>query len=430
MQDFFEFEESASSGIIGDPLGDYESSFTDIEIVSRSGFNLVCRAKRYGRLWLLKGLGDKFRNEPIYRTMLRKEFDLMMHLHHPNVVLASSLESISGLGECIVMEYIDGINLREWLQQELPVKRKQNVALQIIAALQYVHSCGIVHRDLKPENIMVTRNGDIVKLIDFGLSDSDSYDILKQAAGTPGYISPEQEIIPEADIRNDIYSLGCVIRDINPGRNFNRIAERCLLPANKRFKTIPELVDSLEALNRRKKHLFIALATLAAILLTLITILSVTRLEKITYDNTKTIDSLGNNLTAAISVNESLSDTIRQLNDSVTVLNSTIKASERQLSSLDSMRTMQEKHNLAVEAALAKGKRLVDKKWNSITARYDGKSAISAGDVTEYYRVIDTYVNSLNDDISSVEKDNLRQSLLIYSGQNIQKWNQKLLNMR
>lgn len=430
MQGLTDLEKSPSSGIIGDPLGDYDSSFTDIEIVSSSGYNLVCRAKRYGRLWLLKGLAEKFRNEPIYRTMLRKEFDLMMHLHDSHIALASSLEYVPGIGECIVMEYIDGVSLREWLMQDVTLGRKQYVARQLIEAVRYVHLCGIVHRDLKPENIMITRNGDNVKLIDFGLSDSDSYDILKQAAGTPGYISPEQRINPEADIRNDIYSLGCVLRDINPGRNFNSIARRCLLPADRRFSSIAELTDRLEALEKRNKIYLAVSSAIVVLVLTFISIFSVARLEKITSENSKTIDSLSNSLSSSVNVRKLQSDTIRQLTDSVANLSLSLSSSRQRFSTLDSIRASQENHSAAIERIVADGKKIVDDKWASVIAHCDEKNAVSAEDYKDYYGAIDAYMGSLKYDLTSVEKDNIRQILLLYSGKNIQKWNQKLLNMQ
>ena len=111
------------------------------------------------------------------------------------------------------MEYIDGIHLREYLNSK---NYNSHVILKILdelcQALSYIHSLQIIHRDLKPENILITRNGSNVKLIDFGLSDTDSYSILKHPAGTLKYASPEQKV-PQTTIYNkaDIYSLGVIL---------------------------------------------------------------------------------------------------------------------------------------------------------------------------------------------------------------------------
>ena len=98
-----------------------------------------------------------------------------------------------------------------------------------------------MHRDLKPENILITGNGENVKLIDFGLADSDSYAVLKQPAGTIGYMAPEQAQVAKADVRNDIYSLGVIMKQMDLGYRYRRIANRCAAPIEKRYQTVNEL---------------------------------------------------------------------------------------------------------------------------------------------------------------------------------------------
>ena len=200
--------DSNASGYLNDSFEGIERSFTDVEILSTSEVNVVAKAKRYGRWWLLKGLQKEKAQETAYQQRLRKELDLMMALQHQNIVSAVGLEQVEGLGECIVMEYVDGMTLREWMAASPELTHKRRIAEELMDAVGYLHSKGIVHRDLKPENILITRNGEHLKLIDFGLADSDSYAILKQPAGTSGYMSPEQKVTAVADVRNDIYSLG------------------------------------------------------------------------------------------------------------------------------------------------------------------------------------------------------------------------------
>lgn len=86
--------------------------FTDME----TGFNVIVKAKRYGRLWILKGLKDDVRQSKAYTTLLKKEFDILMLMQHPGVAAASGFEHIDGLA-CIVMEWIDDVTLKEWLKE-------------------------------------------------------------------------------------------------------------------------------------------------------------------------------------------------------------------------------------------------------------------------------------------------------------------------
>lgn len=117
----------------------------------------------------------------------------------------------------------------------------ESIFLQLLDAVHYIHAKQIVHRDLKPSNIMITHNGSHVKLIDFGLSDTDDFSILKQPAGTSGYISPEQSISRKADIRNDIFSIGCILEKILPGKAYTAIINRCKAPIAQRYANVDEL---------------------------------------------------------------------------------------------------------------------------------------------------------------------------------------------
>ncbi len=203
------------------------------------GFNILVKAKRSGRWWVLKGLKAEFRKSETHRQLLRKEYGILSGMQHPGVVMTAGMEEVEGFGEVIVMEWVDGVTLKEWLRGEYGGKvcertgegrslaERLRVAFQIMDAVEYVHSQQAAHRDLKPSNIMVTRNGANIKLIDFGLADTDDYAVYKQPAGTAGYMSPEQMASRVCDIRNDIYSLGCVLEDMNLGWRYAGIIRRC-----------------------------------------------------------------------------------------------------------------------------------------------------------------------------------------------------------
>ena len=176
------------------------------------------------------------------------------------------MEEIPEMGTCIVMEWIDGITLEHWSGKKT---EGEGIFLQLLDAVHYIHAKQIVHRDLKPSNIMITHNGNHVKLIDFGLSDTDDFAILKQPAGTPGYISPEQIVSQQADIRNDIFSIGCILEKILPGKPYTTIIKRCKAPIAQRYANVDELKADFMA--HRNRHLSgikrIAIAALACIIL-------------------------------------------------------------------------------------------------------------------------------------------------------------------
>ena len=200
--------------------------------VSKSGPMRLLTATRYGKRYMLKCLKTDYAFTPIYRQALQKEFEIGLQLEHPNICRTFGMEQVEGLGSTIVMEHVDGDTLesligRKMLSAELAMK----IVRQLLDALEYMHGKGIIHRDLKPANIMVTHHGKDVKVIDFSLSDSDTFCVLKSPAGTMGYIAPEQlEPGAKADVRVDIFSLGKVMQDMadaTGNRSLARLAAEC-----------------------------------------------------------------------------------------------------------------------------------------------------------------------------------------------------------
>ena len=214
------------------------SDFTEFTSIPSRGYCLLTRAKRNGRWWMLKGLKEQYRQDSAYRLLLQKEFDIMNQLQHPLVVSVYSLEEVSGLGLCIVMEWIDGMTLGEWLKKkDNTLSQRRYMADMLSEALAYIHSRQTQHRDLKPSNIMVTHNGLHMKLIDFGLSDTDHYAILKAPAGTEGYMAP--------DGPSDIYSLGCILRELRLGWWSRLVIRKCCAPSIQRYTDIKTIKRDL-----------------------------------------------------------------------------------------------------------------------------------------------------------------------------------------
>lgn len=245
--------EEGNSGYIKSISADEISNdFTDVSVVYTSEYNFTARAQRYGRWFMLKGISEKGRDNTLARQMLRKEFEILMQLQHPNVVQTVGLEHVAGLGTCIVMEYVDGQTMKEC---SLEPSEAIRILGEILQAVEYIHSLGIVHRDLKPQNILLTRTGKHVKLIDFGLADTDAFAMLKQQAGTAPYMSPEQVETAEPDPRNDIYSLGVIMSEMPLPQSYQKVWSRCLLPADSRYQKIEDIRQQIEKLQSRKARM-------------------------------------------------------------------------------------------------------------------------------------------------------------------------------
>lgn len=238
------------SGFYNPPTGAASSQFSEMAEVFCGGFNVLVRAKREGKWWMLKALAPDVRHHEVYRCLLHKEFDILSGLQHSGVVQVYGLEEVEGYGECLVMEWIDGQTLRRWMEEPHSWGERKSVARQLLSVMEYVHDRQVVHRDLKPSNIMVTRNGGVLKLIDFGLADADSYAILKEPAGTSGYVSPEQQAGGPADVRNDLYSLGVILQQLRPGWSYRLAAKRCLLPLEQRYANVADLCHRVRFLHR------------------------------------------------------------------------------------------------------------------------------------------------------------------------------------
>ncbi len=216
-------------------------------------FNVIAKAKRYGRWWAIKSLKEEMRGDEAYEALLRKEFDILISMQHPHIVSAVSFEYVETLGNSIVMEWVEGQSLKAWLGEKHTRRERLHIVSQILSALNYVHTKQVVVRDLKPSNVMITYNGRYVKLIDFGLSDADSYTVFKQPAGSPGYMSPEQGRSRVADLRNDIYSFGCILDDFKLGWTYNAVVRRCKASAGKRFANIEAVRQALDGAGRLRR---------------------------------------------------------------------------------------------------------------------------------------------------------------------------------
>ena len=257
----------STSGPIDEQFLSLDEIQTSFEPLASRGYNQLVKVRRQGRWFLLKCLKPEFRQKPVYLELLKKEYALMVQLDHPNIVKAYAKEMNEALGPCIVMEYIDGVRLDEFLESKPSRQARRKMVDQLVDALAYIHSKQVIHRDLKPSNILVTRNGNNAKIIDFGLSDADDYAVLKQTAGTVDYMAPEQlESGRKIDCRADIYAFGLLLRKLFP-RRYRSIAARCSRkdPA-RRFPDMEAVRKALERQDQlRRSWPIVTMLVLAAL---------------------------------------------------------------------------------------------------------------------------------------------------------------------
>ena len=250
--------------------------------------NVYCGTDlKTGNRIAVKVLKEEFLdNEELVRRF-KNESKAISILSHPNIVKVYDV-SVTDKLQYIVMEYVDGITLKEYLKQRggaLTWKETVHFATQVLSALQHAHSKGIIHRDVKPQNIMLLADGSI-KMMDFGIarfSRAQSQTVSDKAIGSVHYISPEQAKGERTDARTDIYSVGVMLYEMLSGRlpfdgdgavsiaimqisekpkplaeiapntpeGLRQIAEKAMeKDPNKRYQSAQEMLDAIEAFKR------------------------------------------------------------------------------------------------------------------------------------------------------------------------------------
>lgn len=169
----------------------------------------------------IKILKDEYLNNEEFIRRFKNESKAIAMLSHQNIVKVYDV-SFGDMIQYIVMEYIDGITLKEYIDQQGIIEWKDALHLttQVLKALQHAHECGIVHRDIKPQNIMLLQDGSI-KVTDFGIarfSDKATRTMTEQAIGSVHYIAPEQAKGDVTDGKTDIYSVGVMLYEMLTGR--------------------------------------------------------------------------------------------------------------------------------------------------------------------------------------------------------------------
>ena len=199
-----------------------DNRYEILERIGTGGMAVVYKAKchRLNRLVAVKILKSDLAQDEDFRRRFNAESQAVAQLSHPNIVSVYDV-SRGGDIEYIVMELIDGITLKQYMEKrgQLNWRESLHFSTQIMRGLSHAHSRGIVHRDIKPQNVMVLRDGS-VKVADFGIAclENAAQTLTQEALGSVHYISPEQARGDRIDARSDIYSAGVVLYEMLTGR--------------------------------------------------------------------------------------------------------------------------------------------------------------------------------------------------------------------
>ncbi|MGJ8640624.1 MAG: serine/threonine-protein kinase [Opitutaceae bacterium] len=201
-------------------IADKFPQFEIAECLGQGGMGVVYKArqKSLNRWVAIKILSPEKVGDGKFADRFTREAQTLAQLNHKNIVTIFDYGEVEGL-YYIVMEFIDGINLRDLLNDgQLQSDQALRIVTPICEALQYAHNKGIVHRDIKPENILIDHDGRI-KVADFGIA--SLIGSTGELAGTPPYMAPEQDAQTGVDHRADIYALGAVLYEMLTGERPN-----------------------------------------------------------------------------------------------------------------------------------------------------------------------------------------------------------------
>lgn len=214
-------------------LTDWDEEFYDIYT-----------AKKFGKWVMIKTLKPQFADDPKYREMIEREFDVRYNLAHPNIVMINDFEDIPGIGRCIVTDDVYGDTLRKLLNEgKVTEHHLKQICVQLINALEYIQTNHIVHPPLRPENIIFTEHIGNLKLIDVGFEQKPS--------------------LKTRDVADDIFYFGQILELVlaatgSTDPTLHRVARKCTdIDPKRRYRDIQELRMAIEDRGNRRLLIFI-----------------------------------------------------------------------------------------------------------------------------------------------------------------------------
>lgn len=237
-----------------DSAGQTTEKWTEIELLPEwdEQFYDVYTAKKFGKWVMLKTLKPEYKDNPRFRAMIEKEFDVRYNLAHPGIVMINDFEDVPGLGRCIITDDVYGKSLRKLIDNgEVTMDHVTRLCTQMVDAMEYIQTNHIVHFPLRPETVIFTENIGNLKLIDVGF---DQRDRLTPTEATDDILSFGR-ILSEA--------LACVPEA--PDR-LRRVAEKCCHEdARFRYRTIHQLRMALAERSNNRFYITIIIFLLAMI---------------------------------------------------------------------------------------------------------------------------------------------------------------------
>ena len=268
--------------------------WSDIRLIHESdrGWCVVYTGLCRGRRVAIKGLKREYRSSDFHTRLLQKEFEVTSSMNHQNIVAAMSMAEVPDIGTAILLEYIDGLTLTEYLASDESIEgsRIADIIRQVCSAVDYMHSRQIIHCDLKPSNIMITHSG-FVKIIDFGISRGNGYERLDFPGGTIGYTAPENfNSESRASVAVDIYSIGMLLEEMDRKGMFKGVWRKCLssVPDKRPASVydIQKLLNQSLIYYRRRRILYRAIGVVSGITAIAVCVFLICRDEQVSnYGN-------------------------------------------------------------------------------------------------------------------------------------------------
>lgn len=324
----------------------------------------------------------------LYADMLHKEFDVLSTLSHPGIVAAMGMVEVIDGREALMLEWIDGETLHDFLSKNPDEKTRRSLALQLLDAVEYLHAKGVVHRDIKPTNILVTHDGNRLKLIDFGLADNSAYTRLKIAAGTPGYMSAHQSVSANTTTADDLHAVAVVLNQLLIDKASKRITHQC---RKGKYNNVIDLRDALTTAWERPKKIRHLLRQIVIVVVACIAVAALC-----IYFFSEQMARQRDSMMADINAQRGVTARVRQHADSVhrqdSVALSNIKKEQQ-----DRQRA-QEQHAQLVAHVIKVGEAAIDKIWSSIPDNDTGYEADKQSN-----DFINGYINQQQGSISDAE---------------------------